>query len=84
MKPFVDVQTVAEGTQRHLSVTPGGFGCACNYLEVFLDEVREVKKSLLGEMKLRMKVGTVDMSGMSKPFRSELAKALEWYLTVKR
>ena len=84
MKPFVDVQTVSDGTARHLSVAPGGYQCACDYLELFLDEVREVKKSLLGELKLRMKVGTVEMSGLSKPFRNEIAKALEWYLSVKR
>jgi hypothetical protein len=77
----VNVQRVAEGTHAHLTVLPGSSECACDYLEVYLDEVREFKKSLLGEIKLRMQVGTVELTGLSKPFRAELAKALDWYLT---
>ncbi len=84
MKAHVDVQTVTAGTHSHLSVVPGGAVCACDYLEIFLDEVREVKKTLLGELKLRMQVGTVEISGLTKPFRTELFKALEWYLTPRR
>ena len=84
MKTHMDVQTVTAGTHSHLSVVPGGTTLAADYLEVFLDEVREVKKTLLGELKLRMQVGTVEISGLTKPFRTELIKALEWYLTPKR
>jgi hypothetical protein len=84
MVNHVDVQTVTSGTHSHLSVVPGGVKCAASYLEIFLDEVREFKKSLLGEIKLRMQVGTVDISSVSKPFRVELFKALEWYLTPRR
>ena len=80
----VDVHTVSEGTARHLSVLPSTGRCACDYLMLYLDEVREFKKSLLGELKLRMTVGTVELSGLGKPFRAELAKALDWYLTPKR
>lgn len=84
MTSHVDVQTVTSGTHSHLSVVPGGFKCVAPYLEIFLDEVREFKKTLLGEIKLRMQVGTVELSSISKPFRVELAKALEWYLTARR
>ena len=79
----VDVQTVTSGTQQHLSVV-GDATCACEYIEVYLDEVREFKKTLLGELKLRLQVGMVEISGLSKPFRVELAKALEWYLTPRK
>jgi len=84
MTSHVDVQTVSAGTHSHLSVVPGGVRSAAPYLEIFLDEVREFKKTLLGEIKLRMQVGTVELTSVSKPFRVELAKALEWYLTPKR
>jgi hypothetical protein len=80
----VDVQTVSAGTHSHLSVVPGGVKSVAPYLEIFLDEVREFKKTLLGEIKLRMQVGTIEISSVSKPFRVELSKALEWYLTPKR
>lgn len=80
----VEVQTVTAGTHSHLTVVPGGAQCAAPYLEIFLDEVREFKKTLLGEIKLRMQVGTLEISSVSKPFRVELFKALEWYLTPKR
>jgi hypothetical protein len=81
-EPHAHVDVQATGSQHYAVI--GGSECACEYLEVFLDEVREFKKSLLGELKLRMQVGTVEISGLSKPFRAELGKALDWYLTPKR
>jgi hypothetical protein len=79
----VDVRTVVAGTHSHLSVVPATDRCACDFLELYLDEVREFKKSLMGELKLRLRVGTVEISGLGKPFRTELIKALDWYLTPK-
>jgi hypothetical protein len=79
----VDVQTTQSHGYSHYAVV-GQTDCACDYLEVYLDEVREVKKTLLGELKLRMQVGTVDITELPKAFRKELQKALEWYLTPKR
>ncbi len=79
----VDVQTTqSHGYSRYAVV--GQTDCACEFLEVYLDEVREVKRTLLGELKLRMSVGTVDITELAKVFRKELQKALEWYLTPKR
>jgi len=78
----VDVARVGEGMHQHMSVA--STITACDFLEVYLDEVMEYKKSLLGELKLRMRVGMVEMTGLSKPFRSELLQALDWYLTPKR
>jgi hypothetical protein len=77
----VEVNQVKSGTHSHFTVIPGGSECACEFLEVYLDEVREFKKTLLGELKLRLRVGTVELSGLEKPFRVELVKALDWYLT---
>ena len=79
---YHSVDTVSDGMHQHYTV--GGGECACDFLEVYLDEVKELKKSLLGELKLRMIVGQVELTGLSKPFRSELVKALEWYLTPRR
>ena len=50
----------------------------------YLDEVKEFKKSLLGELKLRMRVGMVEISGVTKAFRTELVKALDWYIRSRR
>ncbi len=82
-RAHVDVGTVGYGTARHYAVV-GQTDWACEYLEVYLDEVREYKKSLLGELKLRMGVGTVELTELPKPFKVELTKALDWYLTPKR
>jgi len=82
LKTLVEVDRVQMGTRAHLAV--GQSTCACDFLEVYLDEVKEFKKSLMGELKLRMKVGTVEVQGVSKPFRAELTKALDWYLKSKR
>ena len=79
----VDVQTTQSGGYSHYAVV-GQTDCACEYLEIYLDEVREFKKSLLGELKLRMSVGTVEITELAKPFKKELQKALEWYLTPRR
>ena len=78
----VEVDRVQTGTHAHLTV--GQSRMACDFLEVYLDEVKEFKKSLMGELKLRMKVGTVEISGVSKPFKTELSKALDWYLKSHR
>ena len=83
-EPLVHVDTVMEYGQQHYRVRPEGQQYACPYLEVYLDEVREFKKSLLGELKLRLQVGTVEISDLAKPFRVELVKALDWYLTPNR
>jgi hypothetical protein len=76
---YVDVQRTSSIGYSHYAVV-GETDCACDYLEVYLDEVREFKRTLLGELKLRMVVGTVDLTELSKPFRKELLKALEWYI----
>jgi hypothetical protein len=83
-EPLVHVDTVMEYGQQHYRVRPEGEQFACSFLEVYLDEVREFKKSLLGELKLRLNVGTVEISDLPKPFRVELIKALDWYLTPNR
>lgn len=82
MRTLVDVDRVQMGTRGHLAV--GQSRPACDFLEVYLDEVKEFKKSLMGELKLRMKLGTVEVSGVSKPFKAELSKALDWYLKSSR
>ena len=79
----VDVQRTSAHGYDHYAVV-AETDCACEFLEVYLDEVREFKRSLLGELKLRMTVGTVEITELSKPFRKELMKALEWYLTPNR
>lgn len=82
-KAHVDVQRTSAHGYDHYAVV-GQTDCACDYLEVYLDEVREFKRTLLGELKLRMNVGTVEITELAKPFRKELLKALEWYLTPNR
>jgi hypothetical protein len=84
MQPVMNVERIGTGAHAHLTVVPGSKANACEFLEVYLDEVRDLKKTLLGELKLRMQVGTVEMSGMTKAFRVELVKALDWYLTSNK
>ena len=79
----VDIETTRSHGHDHYAVV-GQTECACEYLEVYLDEVREFKRSLLGELKLRLQVGTVEITELSKPFRKELHKALEWYIKPGR
>jgi len=57
---------------------------ACDYLELYLDEVRNAKRSILGDLKLFVPRGCVDVSGTSKEFKGELLKAVEWYLRSRR
>jgi len=82
-RAHVDVQSTKGQGHAHYAVV-AQTDCACDFLEIYLDEVREIKKTLLGELKLRMNVGTVEITELPKPFKKELKKALEWYLTAKR
>ena len=82
-RSHMDVQTTQARGHAHYAVV-GQTDCACDFLEVYLDEVREIKRTLLGEVKLRMKMGMVEITELPKPFRKELQKALEWYLKSNR
>lgn len=75
----IHVDRVSDLSHSGLRVRPELSQSVCSFLEVYLDEVTEFKKSLLGELKLKLAGGSVEVSGISKPFRVELLKALEWY-----
>ena len=75
----VHVDTVQTLSHRGMRVRPELSHPICDYLEIYLDEVKDFKKTLLGEIKLSVSRGSVEVSGITKEFRSELLKALEWY-----
>ncbi len=80
----VHVDTVQTLSHRGMRVRPELSHPICDYLEIYLDEIRDFKKTLLGEVKLSVLRGAVEVSGVSKEFRSELLKALDWYSRSKR
>lgn len=84
METLVEVDTVSESIHRGMRLRPELERKVCPFLEVYLDEVTEYKKTLLGEVKLTVGQGTVDISNLSKQLRGELLKALDWYLKSRK
>jgi hypothetical protein len=78
------IDTVTFASHAGARIRPDLSHPVCDYLEIYLDEVLEAKKSLLGDVKLYVRRGTVDLSGTTKEFKSELLKAVEWYQRSRR
>ncbi len=84
MKEDYATEAVTFASHAGARVRPDLSRPVCDYLELYLDEVIEAKKSILGDVKLLVPRGTIDMSGMSKEFRAEVLKAVEWYQRSRR
>lgn len=84
LKQVIVTDTLASGTYHAARIRHDLSKPACDFLEVYLDEIRDMKKTLLGDLKLFVPRGCIDVGGSSKEFRAELMKAVEWYLRSRR